>query len=60
MFKSVRMWMDQERWVSVQIKTTEASGDYMNLKFSNIKLNSRIPESTFNLKVPKDVRVLKM
>src|SRR5262245_53183376 len=42
MFKSVRMWMDQQKWVSVQVKTTEASGDYMNFKFSDIKINSKI------------------
>jgi len=60
MFKSVRMWMDQQKWVSVQIKTTEASGDYMTLKFSDIKINSNVPDSVFNLKLPKDVRVLKM
>src|SRR5262249_41594547 len=30
MFKLVQMWMDQQKWVSVQIKTTEAGGDYMN------------------------------
>src|SRR5262252_10998146 len=60
MFKSVRMWMDQQKWVSVQIKTTEASGDYMTLKFSDIKINSNVPDSTFILKLPSDVRVLKM
>src|SRR5262249_52328216 len=60
MFKSVQMWMDQQKWVSVQIKTTESSGDYLNLKFYNIKINPNIPESTFILKLPSDVRVLKM
>jgi outer membrane lipoprotein-sorting protein len=60
MFKSVRMWMDEQKWVAVQINTTEASGDYMIVKFSDIKVNTAIPESTFNLKLPKDVRVLKM
>jgi outer membrane lipoprotein-sorting protein len=60
MFKSVQMWMDQQKWVSIQIKTTESSGDYLNLKFYNIKINPRIPESTFILKLPSDVRVLKM
>jgi outer membrane lipoprotein-sorting protein len=59
MFKSVKLWMDQEKWVSVQVNTTEAGGDYMILKFSNIKLNSNISDSTFNLKLPKDVQVLK-
>src|SRR4030095_4684142 len=60
MFKSVQMWMDQQKWVSIQIKTTESSGDYLNLKFYNVKINLRIPESTFILKLPSDVRVLKM
>ncbi len=60
MFKSVQMWMDQQKWVSIQIKTTESSGDYLNLKFYNIKINPSIPESTFILKLPSDVRVLKM
>src|SRR5439155_819866 len=60
MFKSVQMWMDQQRWVAVQIKTTENSGDYMVLRFSNIKLNGNIPDSIFDLKMPKDVRVIKM
>jgi len=60
MFRSVQMWMDQQKWVAVQIKTTENSGDYMILKFSNIKLNTGIPDSVFELKMPKDVRVIKM
>src|SRR5215475_2525002 len=60
MFKSVQMWMDQQKWVSVQIKTTESSGDYLNLKFYNVRINPKIPESTFILKLPSDVRVLKM
>jgi len=60
MFKSVRLWLDQEKWVAVQINTTEASGDYMLVKFSSIKVNPTISESVFSLKLPKDVRVLKM
>jgi outer membrane lipoprotein-sorting protein len=58
--KSVRMWMDQKRWVAVQIKVTEGSDDYFILKYTNIKLNANIPESVFQMKLPKDVRVLKM
>ncbi len=59
-FKSVQMWMDQQTWVAVQIKTTEASGDYLTVKFSNIKINPGIPDSVFTLKLPKDVHVIKM
>ncbi len=60
MFRSVRIWMDQQKWIGIQIKTTESSGDYMVVKFSNIKTNTGIPESVFDLKLPKEVRVIKM
>jgi len=60
MFKSVRLWMDQQKWVAAQIRTTESSGDFMVVKFSNVKVNSGIPDSVFDLKMPKDVHVIKM
>ena len=60
MFKSVRMWMDQDKWVAVQLKTTETTGDYMIFKYSNVKMNTNIPDSVFDLKMPKDVHVIKM
>jgi len=58
--KSVRMWMDEQKGVSVQVKATETSGDYTLFKYSNIKLNANISDSTFDLKMPKDVRVVKL
>jgi outer membrane lipoprotein-sorting protein len=60
MFSSIRMWMDQQKWTSVQVKTTESGGDYMIFKFSNVKLNGSIPDSAFRLNLPKDVHVIKM
>jgi len=58
--KSIRLWLDQKRWVAVQLKVTEGSDDYFVLKYSNIKLNGNIPESVFQLKLPKDVTVIQM
>jgi outer membrane lipoprotein-sorting protein len=58
MFTSITLWFDQQRWIPVQIKTTEASRDYMIMKFMNIRMNARIPESVFDLKLPKDVQVI--
>ena len=60
MFSNVRLWMDQQRWIPVQSKLTEGSGDYMVIKFTNIKMNAKIGESVFDLKMPKDVQVIKM
>jgi outer membrane lipoprotein-sorting protein len=60
MFKSVRIWMDQQKWIGVQIRTTESGGDYMIVKYSNVKTNPNISDSVFELKMPKDVHVMKM
>jgi outer membrane lipoprotein-sorting protein len=60
LFTSVRLWIDQQRWIPVQTRLTEASGDYMIIKFTNIKMNAKVPDSVFDLKMPKDVQVIKM
>jgi outer membrane lipoprotein-sorting protein len=58
-FKSIQMWIDQEKWITYQSKFTETSNDYSILKFSNAKINGAIPPSTFDLRLPKNVNVLK-
>ena len=54
-FPTVRLWIDQERWIPVQSRLNQASGDYQIVKYSNIKINGRIPDDTFKLEVPSDV-----
>jgi outer membrane lipoprotein-sorting protein len=44
----------------VQTRLTEASGDYMIIQFRNIKMNEKIADSMFDLKMPKNVQVIKM
>lgn len=56
MFSTIRLWLDQQRWIPVQTKLTEASGDYLLIHFKDIKLNSNIANSVFDLKLPKDVQ----
>jgi len=53
--KSIRMWMDEQKGISVQVKATEVSGDYTLFKYSNIKLNAPLSPSVFDLQLPKDV-----
>lgn len=60
LFTSVQLWLDQQKWVSVQIKTIEGSGDYMIAKFSNVRVNANIPESIFTLKLAPGVKIVKM
>ena len=58
--KSIRLWLDQKRWIAVQLKVTESSDDYFVLKYSNIKLNGNIPDSVFQLNLPRGVTVIQM
>src|SRR5215467_7104883 len=53
--KALRMWMDEQKGISVQVKAIETSGDYTIFKYSNIKMNAGVPDSVFELKLPKDV-----
>jgi outer membrane lipoprotein-sorting protein len=55
-FKSIRLWIDQQLWVPVQSKVTEASNDYQIVKFTGTRINGRIPDSVFDARLPKDVK----
>lgn len=57
--KSIVLWLDEQRWIPVQIKHNEASGDYQLLKLTSIKVNGGLSNSVFSLKLPKDVKVTK-
>jgi outer membrane lipoprotein-sorting protein len=58
--RAVRLWMDEQKGVSLQVKVTETGGDYAIYKYSNIKINNPIPDSVFDLKLPSDVHVNKL
>jgi outer membrane lipoprotein-sorting protein len=60
LFSTIRLWLDQTRWIPIQTLVTEASKDYQLIKFTNIKMNAGISDSVFTLKLPKDVTVIKM
>jgi outer membrane lipoprotein-sorting protein len=50
MFQQIVLWIDPARGVSVQQEFIEPSGDYRLAKYSNIKLNQKIPDDAFKLK----------
>jgi outer membrane lipoprotein-sorting protein len=55
MFPAIRLWVDQSRWIPVQSRLNEASGDYQIIKYSNIVLNGRFSSDVFKLDIPMDV-----
>jgi outer membrane lipoprotein-sorting protein len=50
MFDHIVLWIDLARGVSVQQQLFTGQGDYRLAKYSEIKLNAKIPESVFKLK----------
>jgi outer membrane lipoprotein-sorting protein len=58
-FSAIRLWIDQTEWSPVQTRATELSGDYMIVRFSNVRVNAGVPGSTFRLDLPDDVEVVR-
>jgi outer membrane lipoprotein-sorting protein len=49
-FDHIVLWIDPARGVSIQQQLFEPSGDYRLARYSDIKLNQKIPDSVFKLK----------
>jgi outer membrane lipoprotein-sorting protein len=57
MYSLITLWIDPARGVSVQQKfLDEKSGDYRLAKYSNIKMNEKVPDSVFRLKTTSKTR----
>ncbi len=54
----ITLWMDEQIWLPIQSKLQEPNEDYQLTRFRNVKINVRIPESTFSMKLPSDVEIL--
>jgi outer membrane lipoprotein-sorting protein len=50
MFPLITLWIDQQKGMSVQQKFQEGKTDYRLVKYSNIKVNPKLPEDAFKLK----------
>jgi outer membrane lipoprotein-sorting protein len=59
MFTKILLWVDQTRWIPIQIRPTESSGDYLTIEFTNLQLNPNLPDKLFKLNTPSDVEVVK-
>jgi outer membrane lipoprotein-sorting protein len=58
-YNKIILWIDPERDVLLQQKFIEPSGDYRSARYSNMKLNSRLPEDAFKLKTTGNTKVVK-
>ena len=59
MFKTITLWIDPARGVSVQQLFSVEEGDYRLAKYSNIKINERLSNDVFKLKTSGKVTYIK-
>jgi outer membrane lipoprotein-sorting protein len=57
-FAKIWLWIDPARGISVQQQFFEPSGDYRLAKYSDLKLNQKIPDTAFKLKTTSDTKVM--
>jgi outer membrane lipoprotein-sorting protein len=56
LFSKFELWIPDGLGNAIREKLTAPSGDYYLLEYSNVKLNVPLPDSVFDLKLPKDVK----
>jgi outer membrane lipoprotein-sorting protein len=59
MFQTITLWIDPARGVPVQQRFDEPSGDYRITKYSNIRINQKLPNDAFRLKTDGHTKVVK-
>ena len=59
-FSKIQLWIDQATWLPVRQKFLETgSGDFLEINYTNIMRNPRIPDSRFKRLWPKGVTKIK-
>ncbi len=56
----VQLWISEESWLPVQQKFFEPSGDYLLTRYSAVKVNRRLPPSTFQIPGAEGAKRVKM
>ena len=57
-FERAVIWLDRQDGLPRRLEITEKSGALRTLALSNLRVNRRVPDSTFEFKVPSGVRVV--
>ena len=55
-FPQIVLWIAEQFWLPIQQKLIEPNGDYLLIKFSDLKLNPGISKSKFKLALPGNVQ----
>ncbi len=57
-FSSIELWVNQQSWLPAQWKMQERNGDLTVVTLKNMEINSNIPDTAFNVKIPGGTKVV--
>jgi outer membrane lipoprotein-sorting protein len=57
-FQKIRISIDKANWLLKSVEMVEKGGDRTTINYDNIKINSGIPDSSFELRLPSDVEII--
>ncbi len=58
-FERIVLWIDGKKWVPIQQKLVEPTQDHLLIRFEDLELNPKLSKGDFNVKLPKDVRIIR-
>lgn len=58
-FTRILLWVDPARWIPVRQLLEEPTGDHLRIDFSEIQINPKLSRSNFDIKLPREVRVIR-
>ena len=56
----IQMWVSEESWLPTQQQLFESGGDYLIARYSGVKVNRPLSNSTFELGAPSNAKRVKM
>jgi outer membrane lipoprotein-sorting protein len=56
-FVKTRLWISKKDWMVVGMEMVERNGDTTSLRYLNIKMNTGLSDSDFQIHLPKDIKI---
>lgn len=57
-FQKIRISINKANWLPKSVEMVEKGGDRTTINYDNIKINSGIPDDSFELRLPADVEII--
>jgi outer membrane lipoprotein carrier protein len=57
LFSKTKLWISKEDWMVTGMEMVETNGDTTFLRYSNVKVNTGLKDSDFQILLPTDVKV---